>query len=121
VPAPHTSWACRPHRSTAFPPGVVTAAGSQPPRAQNGTSRCRPQILADSPATSRFATAEPARRAAAPAYRHDATYFRERREALSHLRGFVERDLVVVTDGTGREHPGVVLRPRCSPSGLYMI
>ena len=68
---------------------------------------------ADSPA-SRFATAGPARRSAAPAYRHDAAYFRERRDAVSHLGGFAERDLVVVTDDAGREHPGVVLRPHRS-------
>jgi len=68
---------------------------------------------ADSPA-SRFATAGPARRSAAPACRHDAAYFRERRDAVSHLGGFAERDLVVVTDDAGREHPGVVLRPHRS-------
>lgn len=63
---------------------------------------------------SRFDTAGPARRAAAPAYRHDERYFRERREALAHLHTFVERDLVVVTDEQGRPHPGVVLRPHRS-------
>jgi hypothetical protein len=64
--------------------------------------------------TSRFATAGPARRAAAPPFRHDERYFRERGEALSYLCSFAERDLVVVTDDRGREHPGVVLRPRRS-------
>ena len=29
---------------------------------------------------------------------------------MSHLGWFAERDLVVVTDDAGREHPGVVLR-----------
>ena len=52
--------------------------------------------------------------AAAPPYLHNEPYFRERRDALSHLRAFGERDLVVVTDEHGREHPGVVLRPRRS-------
>ena len=64
-------------------------------------------------ATTRFATAGPARRALAPAYRHDERYFAERREALAHLHTFAERDLVV-TDEQGREHPGVVLRPHRS-------
>jgi hypothetical protein len=63
---------------------------------------------------SQFVTAGPARKAAAPPYMHNQAYFRERREALSHLHAFGERDLVVVTDEHGREHPGVVLRPRRS-------
>ena len=33
---------------------------------------------------------------------------------MSHLRGFLERDLVVVTHDASREHPGVVLQPRRS-------
>ena len=64
--------------------------------------------------TTRFATAGPARREAAPVYRHDERYFAERRAALSHLHTFAERDLVVVTDEQSREHPGVVLRPHRS-------
>ena len=65
---------------------------------------------ADEPATTRFALGGPARRALAPPYRHDERSFAERRDALAHLRAFAERDLVVVTDEHGREHPGVVLR-----------
>ncbi len=41
---PHTSRACHPHRSTVSPPGVVTAAGSHPPRTPNRTSSCQQQI-----------------------------------------------------------------------------
>jgi hypothetical protein len=65
-------------------------------------------------AASRFAAAVPARRATAPPYRHDERYFAEHREALAHLHTFAGRDLVVVTDDRGREHPGVVLAPHRS-------
>jgi len=71
-------------------------------------------IRAGDSAMDRFATAGPAWRAAAPPYRHDERHLRERREASSYLCGFAERDLVVVTDEQGREHPGVVLRPHRS-------
>lgn len=63
---------------------------------------------------SRFDSAGPIRRACAPRYEHNDSYFGERRQALSHLHRFGERDLVVVSDEQGREHPGVVLRPRRS-------
>ena len=65
-------------------------------------------------AESRFAAAGPAQRAAAPAYRPGERYFAERRQALAHLHTFAEHDLVVVTDDSGREHPGIVLAPHRS-------
>ncbi len=84
------------------------AAHTEPDVALKGVGR------SGDTATARFATAGPARRAAAPAYRHDEPYFRERREALSHLHTFAERDLVVVTDERGRQQGGVVGRPHRS-------
>jgi len=96
-----------------------------------------PSVALAGPATqsgSRFATAGPARRTAAPPYRQDETYFRERREALSHLHTFGERDLVVVTEDGQivAQHEGIHrftigqrkgLGLRTSPTGapMYVI
>jgi hypothetical protein len=100
------------HASTRRVPAGPTNGGQFTPAAHTEPDVSLPRPAAA--ATSRFATAGPARRSAAPPYLHNQAYFRERREALSHLHGFGERDLVVVTDEQGREHRGVVLRPRRS-------
>ena len=75
-------------------------------------------LQADRPAgdaaTSRFATAGGERRAAAPAYRHDGAYCRERPEAFAHLNGFAERDRWWPPTTAAGHIPGVVLRPRRS-------
>jgi len=113
-PAPHTCTGMPPTPQHRVPPGSRDGGRFAPAPHPEPAVALPAAQPAGATATTRFALGGPARRALAPAYRQDERYFAERREALAHLHTFAERDLVVVTDQQGREHPGVVLRPHRS-------